>query len=192
VQPKVWFIHGAGSSPLSFNWLKARLHAPEVVDIAYDNQTPLIDTIRAVRTAVKKEEIPPFIIGHSLGGVIAASVAQRAPVAKIVTMATPFGGSFAATIMRWFMPTQLMRDISQQSPVLKSLQDNPPTVPMLSFVTDSNLTIMGERTDGVVTVNSQTALKGPTYVNIPVNHFEVLLAPEVVEQINVFLFGAQE
>jgi pimeloyl-ACP methyl ester carboxylesterase len=190
MKPQIWFIHGAASTPLSFNWLKAKLRRHEAVDVAYENQTPLVETISYIRNEVAKASAPPILIGHSLGGVIAASVAQVSPVKKIVTMGTPFGGSFAASVMRWFMPTQLMRDISQQSPILASLQNDPPKIPMLSFVTDSGLNVMGERTDGVVTVRSQMALKGPTYVVVPNNHFEVLLDPAVATQINTFIGGA--
>lgn len=184
---QIWFIHGAASTPLSFNWLKGQLRPHEAVDIAYENHTPLVETISYIRSEVAKCAVPPIIIGHSLGGVIAASVAQVAPVDKIVTMGTPFGGSFAASVMRWFMPTQLMRDISQQSPILTALHNDPPTVPIMSFVTDSGLSVMGERTDGVVTVKSQMALKGPNYIVVPNNHFEVLLDPMVSNRIDDFI-----
>ena len=189
MKPQIWFIHGAASSPLSFNWLKANLRPHEAVDVVYDNYTPLIETIDFLRMEVAKCIQPPMIVGHSLGGVIAASVAQTTPVDKIATLGTPFGGSFAASVMRWFMPSQLMRDIAQQSPILTGLQRNPPTVPMLSFVTDSNLLVLGARTDGVVTVRSQTALNGPNYITVPINHFEVLLSPAVSHQIDDFFFG---
>ena len=187
MKPKIWFIHGAASSSLSFNWLKEQLSAHEPVDISYDSHTPLSDTITHLRNAVSKDAVPPIIIGHSLGGVIAVAIAQEVPVAKIVTMGSPFGGSFAASVMRWFIPSQLMKDISQQSPVMVDIQNNTPNIPILSFVTDSNLTVMGERTDGVVTVKSQKALKGPTYVTVPVNHFEVLLSPYVAAKIKTFV-----
>jgi len=160
------------------------------VDISYENVTPLVDTISYIRAEVAKCEVPPILIGHSLGGVIAASVAQVSPVAKIATLGTPFGGSFAASVMRWFMPTQLMRDISQQSPILASLKNDPPQVPILSFVTDSGLSVLGEQTDGVVTVRSQMALTGPTYIVVPNNHFEVLMAPDVAKQIDDFIGAA--
>jgi pimeloyl-ACP methyl ester carboxylesterase len=186
--PEIWFIHGAASSPRSFNWLKANLRPHTVVDVSYDSATPLIETINYLRDEVGYCTNPPVIIAHSLGGVIAAAVAQTVPVAKIATMGSPFGGSFAASVMRWFLPTQLMKDIAQQSPVLNALQKNPPEVPILSFVTDSGLTIMGERTDGVVTVRSQTALYGPTYITVPINHFEVLMSPEVSSVMNDFIF----
>lgn len=187
--PLVWYIHGAGSTSLSFNWMKARLPTHEAVDINYTTIKPLAETISYLREQAAAASRPVNIIGHSLGGVIAAAVAQEAPVSKIVTMGSPFGGSFAASVIRWFAPTQLMRDVSQQSPVLAALRRNPPTTPILSFVTDSNFTILGERTDGVVTVDSQTTLKGPKYVTMPVNHFEVLLHPEVVDGIKGWMFG---
>lgn len=188
MKPQIFFIHGAASTPLSFNWLKGNLKPHNAIDIAYENQTPLIDTIDHLRKKVSECNVPPIIIGHSLGGIIAASIAQEVSVKKIVTMSTPFGGSFAASLVRWFMPSQLIKDVCQQSPVLLSLQKNPPKIPMLSFVTDSNLIMLGERTDGVVTVASQMALNGPNYIKVDVNHFEILMYPLVIDEINNFIF----
>jgi len=184
----IWYIHGAASTPLSFNWMKPKLNEHIAVDIEYENETPLEDTINKLRVRAANCANPPIIIGHSLGGIIAASIAQMVPVEKVVSLASPFGGSFAASLMRWFLPSQLFRDISQQSAVLYSLRRTKLIVPMLSFVTDSNLTIMGEKTDGVVTVSSQKALDGPTYITVPYNHFEVLLASDVAHKINSFIF----
>ena len=184
----IWYIHGAASTPLTFNWIKTQLDQHYAVDIEYENETPLQKTIDRLRSKAAKCAVPPVIIGHSLGGVIAAAIAQEVPVEKVISMSSPFGGSFAASLMRWFMPSQLFRDISQQSPILASLRRNKPKVPMLSIVTDSNLTIMGEKTDGVVTVLSQKALDGPHYITVPYNHFEVLMAPDVAERINQFVF----
>ena len=185
----IYYIHGAASTPLCFNWMKQELKRHDFVNISYDSHTPLSKTIRDVCDKVAQHKTPPVILGHSLGGVIATAVAQSVPVKKIITLSTPFGGSFAASLMRWFMPTQLFKDISQQSPILVALKNNTPTIPILSFVTDSNLTILGERTDGVVTVRSQTELIGPQYIHVDLNHFEVLLSADVVEKINQFIWG---
>lgn len=184
----IWYIHGAASTPLTFNWLKLQLNPHIIVDIEYENETPLEETINRLRIKASKHDNPPVIIGHSLGGIIAASIAQSVPVEKVISLASPFGGSFAASLMRWFTPSQLFRDISQQSIVLSRLRHKKIPVPMLSFVTDSNLTIMGEKTDGVVTVSSQKALDGPTYITVPYNHFEVLMAPDVAKRIDNFIF----
>lgn len=184
----IWYIHGAASTPLSFNWMKINLPPHVAVDIVYESETPLEETVNRLRIQASKCSNPPVIIGHSLGGVIAAAIAQTVPVEKVVSLASPFGGSFAASLMRWFLPSQLFRDISQQSVILSALRHKKISAPMLSFVTDSNLTIMGEKTDGVVTVSSQKALDGPTYVTVPYNHFEVLLAPDVIKRINNFIF----
>jgi pimeloyl-ACP methyl ester carboxylesterase len=186
--PLIWYIHGAASTPASFLWIKSQLYSHDAVDVSYTNKEPLADTISYLRQRASEEKRPINIIGHSLGGVIAAAIAQEIWVRRIVTMGTPFGGSMAASVMRWFMPTQLFRDISQQSPVMTNLKLKPPKTPILSFVTDSSLVVLGERTDGVVTVSSQKALKGPTYITIPCNHFEVLLSHEVVSITNDFIF----
>ena len=186
--PQIWFIHGATLTPLCFEWLKGQLRPHVPVDVSYDSKTPLIETISYLRDEIAKCTTPPLIIGHSLGGVIGAAVAQTVPVAKIATISTPFGGAFAASLALWFMPSQLMRDIAQQSPILEALRKDPPTTPMLSFVTDSGRYILGEPTDGVVAVKSQMALNGPRYLTVKVNHFDVLINPYVVSQLNAFFF----
>jgi pimeloyl-ACP methyl ester carboxylesterase len=186
---EIWFIHGAASTCLSFNWLKEHLDYNKAcsLDINYSTDIPLSKTINDLADKAKGCVKPPIIIGHSLGGVIAVAVAQKASVKKIVSISSPFGGSFAASVVKWFMPTQLFKDICQQSPVLAELKKNTPNIPILSIVTDSNLSIMGEDTDGVVTVRSQVALIGPKYVKINLNHFEVLLSEQVSNLIQTFI-----
>ncbi len=130
-----------------------------------------------------------MLIGHSLGGIVSAAIAQEVPVAKIVTLGTPFGGSFVASVMSWFTPSQLMKDVAYQSPIIVSLKTNPPKIPMLSFVTDAGPTVLGDRTDGVVTVKSQMALKGPEYRIVNYTHFEVLMTPDIAHAINEFVFN---
>jgi hypothetical protein len=50
---------------------------------------------------------------------------------------------------------------------------------------------MHEPSDGVVSVASQTCLKGPDYHRVDFNHFEVLLAEPVIELAYEFLFADQ-
>ena len=188
MKPLVWFIHGAWATPLSFNWFKSQLREHEAVDVTYDSQTAVAKTVALLRERARAEQRPIHIVGHSLGGVIAASVAQAAPVRRVVTLASPFGGNSYASILRWFFASQLVADMCPHGEVLSSLNRDPPKTPTLSFVANPGTIMFGERCDGVVSVSSQKTMVGPTYVELPLNHFEVLLSEEITKRADTFLF----
>jgi len=198
---EVWFIHGANATPTSFNYIKESLERdPELneykfVDIIYDCQENLKSIISVLaRSAPKDKQL--YIIGHSLGGVVAVGVSQKIiqfdmPVSLrgVITMSSPFGGSESADYLRWLYPQyHLFRSISTTSRVITDLKSVGAVVPTLSLVTTSgNNPLFSSANDGVVTVASQRALKKSVYVEMPYNHFEVLVSTETVQHIKLFL-----
>ena len=172
----IYFVHGANSTKRSFEYLKSQLPGHEFIDLEYaPHERPTAVVERVVETVSE----PAFVVGHSLGGVIAVAAAQRTEmIEKVVTLASPLGGSEPATWMRWFWPDRLYAEIHPYSPIMVDVRKHPVITPTLSIVTTD---------DGVVSVPSQRALRGPIYVQIELNHFEVLLATEVPELINEFL-----
>ena len=187
---KVWYIHGANASPLSFSFIKANSRPHDAEEILYRHDVPLAKTVAELRRKAVLHNGPLAIVGHSLGGIVAAAVAQTADVEKVVTLASPFGGSSAAALLQWFTRSQLMADIAPSSSVLTSLRMNPPSTRMLSFVTDPGIDTLGEKGDGVVTTASQLALNGPTYETVDINHFEVLLSRDIAHKIDHFLWNS--
>ena len=130
------------------------------------------------------------IVGHSLGGILAVSLAQRSKLVKhVVTLSSPFGGSSLAAIMRFFAPNTIMNDVHPQSKLLVDARSNPLTIPVLSVVTTGGRSPMiPEPNDGVVSILSQKALYGPEYVERSVNHFEVLLDVDTARIISDFIW----
>ncbi len=187
---KVWYIHGANASPLSFSFIKSVMRSHDVEEISYGHDAPLSKTVAELRRKAVLHDAPLAIVGHSLGGVIAAAVAQTADIDKVVTLASPFGGSSAAALLQWFTRSQLMSDIAPSSSVLTSLRLNPPTTTMLSIVTDPGIDTLGEKGDGVVTTASQMALTGPIYEKVNLNHFEILLSRDIANRIDGFLWNS--
>lgn len=188
-RPLVWYIHGANSSPASFKYVRPKLANHEHLDVVYHYNTPVRRIIDKLVEEAQKETRPINIISHSLGGVIAVSISQRVPIRKIVTMGTPFGGSRVASYLRWITPNQLFNDIHPGSGPMTDLRRKPLTCPVMSLVsTEGSNPFLIEDNDGVVTVASQLALEGPTYIQIPTNHFEMLLHDETTSLINGFLF----
>jgi triacylglycerol lipase len=70
-----------------------------------------------------------FLVGHSVGGLVATYAAQLGPlrgrVRGVVTLAAPFGGSQRA----WLVPGQAGRDIEPDHPLLAQLRAVPPGGP---------------------------------------------------------------
>lgn len=187
----IWYIHGANSSPLSFSWIKQQLPAHVGRNITYSTDHPIADTIATLHETLEAEQQPVHIISHSLGGIIAVSLAQLCRnVKQVVTMSTPFGGCKLADRLRWFFPSQMFENIYTGNRAITNLHTaSTSDIPILSFVTKGGgLQMMHEPNDGVVTVESQLRLSGPRYIELPINHFEVLLSPEVIERTKEFIF----
>lgn len=195
MMPIICYIHGANSSSKSFAWLKDHIadHLPTFVEYSCD--TPLSDNIDRITSALSVLDEPVYLIGHSLGGVIAAAVAKNIPdkVVRLCTISAPFGGSRIANLLRWVTRSQLYTDINVYNPVLTALRATPVPVPHLAIITTAGgMPIMGESNDGVVTVSSQMDMYGAHPVQVPLNHFEVLMAEETATLVRDHFFGMLE
>jgi len=114
-------------------------------------------------------------------------------IGKIVTISTPFGGSEAATYLRYMYPTyQLYKEITPSSEMIREASNIELTVPVLSIVSTggkSKVPFLNEENDTIVTVSSQTASNHLEYYYVDLNHFEVLISDEVAKKIKSFLFS---
>lgn len=188
----IWYIHGANSTPTSFNYVRSRLPQHDARLIRYDHARSVMGVVEMLVGDLAAAGEPVTLVGHSLGGVIAMVTAARAErVQNVVTMAAPLGGSQSASVMRWLTASPLLNDIEPNSPLITACRRLSPriTVPVLSVVTTAGgSSLLTGENDGVVTVESQTALKIPRYVRVPYNHFEVLLSDTVVDLLNNTIF----
>ncbi len=187
----IWYIHGAGASKRSFAWLRQQFPDHHASFISYDIGAPLIETVSRISEIMRHEVYPVTVIGHSLGGLIAAGVAADRNVERIVTLSSPFAGLALAGMLSLWSPERLFRDLSPFSVALADIRARyaASTVPHLALVTtNGGIPVSGEPNDGVVSVASQTAWQGPQYHMLPLNHFEVLLAEESATLIRDFVF----
>jgi predicted alpha/beta hydrolase family esterase len=198
---EVWLIHGANASPASFNYIKDKLEEDPnfndfmFTEVSYNCQEHIPSIVKALAASAPKDK-QLYIIGHSLGGVIAAAISQRikhfemnASLRGVITLASPFGGSESADYLKWLYPNyHLFKSISTQNRMIVDLQSAGAVVPTLSLITSSgNNPLISKANDGVVTVSSQRSLPGSRYVEVPFNHFEVMVVPETVDHIKSFL-----
>lgn len=184
----VIYLHGAHSTNLSFAYFKTKLPNHNYINFAYNTNDSIIKTVANFKILVDSQVEPINIISHSLGGLIAVMGANNCPkIEKIVTMGSPFGGSNVASLLRWFMPIILFQEIHTGSSIIKNLKC--PQACIKSFVTqDGSNPFIREPNDGIVTVRSQKALVGPEYIDMNLNHFEILLCDNVIGIIKDFIF----
>jgi triacylglycerol esterase/lipase EstA (alpha/beta hydrolase family) len=186
------YIHGANSTPASFNYIKGKLPMHTYTDITYANDIPLMEIVHSIYESLPHG--PIYIIGHSLGGVIAVALSQlnkyykNKQIEKIFTISSPFGGSKAADYLRWFFPHyRLFADISTVSPIIKAATSIGAVVPTKNIVTcKGSMPLLNGENDGVVSVESQMALVGAEKEKQNLNHFEVLLDDGTVRSIQQF------
>lgn len=188
----VVYIHGLNSSHHSFNYVVRELPPHNAICVDYKSQQSLVASVFEVIKQIPQDE-KVALVGHSLGGVIASLIAgdNESRIDKLVTISSPLGGSKAANTLRWFPNTfPVLNDIVPRGPLItrcSSLNLSTPTLSIIS--TGGHLPTSPERNDSVVAVSSQKALKFAKHVEIPANHFEVLVHDKTVRELKDFLFG---
>jgi len=182
---RVW-IHGAFASPTSFNYLKNQMTSDSDLMIQYDWNTDLVKVVEKIKkfiqTRADGDEVD--LIGHSLGGVFAAILAHSdLNVRSLITMSAPFGGIEINVLLKWWFPSTIFKQIGTLQRHHNHLLGNKIKVPHVCFVSTqgANPIFLGKPNDGVISIESQLAMKHANYVKIPVNHYEVLMSEEVVD-----------
>jgi len=188
----VVYIHGANSSARSFKYIQKCLPDHKFLNIEYSVDVPLKVNISKIQKRIQKEFATKkvSIVGHSLGGIIAIGLHNKLKsLDRTVTISAPFGGSKIVEYFRWICPRyQMFEDVKPTSSVIMEIKRTIIKKPVLSLVTTGGGNpLLGESNDGTVTVRSQKAIRGLTYINYDLNHFEVLLSDRVINKIEDFL-----
>jgi pimeloyl-ACP methyl ester carboxylesterase len=186
---QIWYIHGANETPTCFNYIKSELPEHKAIDLEYNCHAPIVSTVaQIIKTLPKHTELN--FVTHSLGGLIAVALSYYHPVQKIVSLASPFGGSESANYLRFMFPTYgLFKNVATVNPLIQEISKRGVSVPTLNVVATTGYNpLSAARNDGVITIESQRKLKGATHVEVLHNHFEILLADEVVSLIENFVW----
>ena len=183
------YIHGASATAESFTHIReyVREHT-ELPDTALEyNSADGFDHNLDLMKAALDHADRLFFVSHSLGGIYALHLAHhyRDRTCGGISLSTPYGGCAQADFARYFLPfNQLMKDIGTMSaPVLdaKKLLAPPRWTNIVTTRGDSPW--IHERNDGVVTIDSMRARTDFELIELPLNHYEVVLSNQVVEII---------
>jgi pimeloyl-ACP methyl ester carboxylesterase len=183
------YIHGASATAASFThirqYVRDEFEEPDIM-LEYKSEDGFENNLNEMYGKIDGAE-RLFFISHSLGGIYALHLAKhyRETTHGGVSLSTPYGGSKEADFARYFLPfNQLMRDIGVMSTPMREARDLPAppnwtqivsTVGQSPWIRDTN--------DGVVTLESMRFRKDFEQIEVPLNHYEVVISDRVVEII---------
>ena len=128
-----------------------------------------------------------FFVSHSLGGIYALHLANHYQATTIggVSLSTPYGGSKQADFARYFLPfNRLMKDIGPMSRPMADVKKLPAPPHWTQVVTTRGASPwIHEPNDGVVTIESMRYRSDFDLVELPLNHYEVVISNAVVELV---------
>lgn len=172
------YIHGNRATASSFNYIRANVTGHPEIMLEYDSAAGFYRNHAAMlRQLDDKDDI--FFIAHSLGGIHALHLAHHLGRRAIggVTLATPYGGSTAASIVSCFMPfSQVMKDIRPTGgPIVDAGGMKAPRIwtNVVTLAGASPFMLMPN--DGVVTLKSMRHRSDIRLAEVECNHFEVVL-----------------
>jgi len=183
------YIHGASATAESFThirqFVRDEFDEPDVV-LEYKSENGFENNLNDMKGRLDGED-RLFFVSHSLGGIYALYLADhyRDTTHGGVSLSTPYGGSAEADFAKYFLPfNRLMKDIGAiRGPLHDSRYIKPPrnwtqvvtTVGQSPWISDAN--------DGVVTLKSMRFRQDFELIELPLNHYEVVLSNHVVQII---------
>lgn len=187
---KTVFIHGAFSSPISFNYIRSKLLLTDELLIEYKVEDGLEFNVAKIKNIILDScgDQPVNIISHSMGGLISTMLYhENIKINKLVSMSAPLGGSKFAEYARWWTKNQLLADLSNRK-LYDSLKSKKIKCDNLFIITTKGYTnSYGIKNDCVVSVDSQCNIIGLNYKEFEFTHTEVLMSNEIVKEIDNFI-----
>ena len=181
------YIHGASATAESFTHIReyVREHT-ELPDIAleYNSEDGFAHNLRLMKGALDDAE-RLFFVSHSLGGIYALNLANyyHDRTHGGISLSTPYGGCAQADFARYFLPfNRLMKDIGTMSGPMIDAKKLPAPPRWTNIVTTrGNSPWIHEPNDGVVTIDSMRSRTDFELIELPLNHYEIVLSNQVVE-----------
>lgn len=183
------YIHGASATAESFThirqYVRDKFEEPDIM-LEYKSDDGFEHNFEQMKAQLNEAD-RLFFISHSLGGIYSLYLANhyRDITRGAVTLSTPYGGSEQADFARYFLPfNRLMKDVSTMSQTMRNLRNIPAPPNWTQIVTTVGQSPwITEPNDGVVTLKSMRSRQDLELVEMPLNHYEVVLSDRVVKLI---------
>lgn len=183
------YIHGASATAESFthirHFVRSEFDEPELA-LEYKSSNGFENNLEEMKGALKGAN-RLFFISHSLGGIYSLYLANhfRKKTKGGVSLSTPYGGSKEADFARYFLPfNRLMKDVGAVSgPLYESRKIEAPKNWTQVVTTEGKSPWISEPNDGVVTIESMRFRQDFELVELPLNHYEVVISDKVVKLI---------
>tara|TARA_B110000503_G_C7074186_1_gene382192 strand:+ start:460 stop:1014 length:555 start_codon:yes stop_codon:yes gene_type:complete len=176
-------IPGAWSSPRIYQWLKQEIASVTWKFLEFDSA----QSLTAIYNKALEHQEPCHVVGHSMGGLIALSLARQSWVKSITTISTPVGGLDLNVFQVMFSRSKLMQEISSTSRFIETLSKSSVKLPCQHIISTQGFNPwIYVPNDGVVTVKSQTAHAWGQQWMVSANHCEVMLDPQTVKILENF------
>lgn len=180
------YIHGASATAESFTHIReyVRDHT-ELPDIAleYNSADGFEHNVNEMYGKLDDAD-RLFFVSHSLGGIYALHLANhyKEQTAGGISLSTPYGGCTQADYAKYFLPfSKLMKDIGTMSKPMMAAKSLPAPPNWTNIVTTrGDSPWINEPNDGVVTLESMRYRKDFELIELPLNHYEVVLSNQVV------------
>ena len=183
------YIHGASATAESFSYIRqfVRDHYEEPdIMLEYRSEDGFDHNLKNMFGKLDDAE-RLFFISHSLGGIYSLYLANHYQETTHggVSLSTPYGGSAQADFAKYFLPfSRLMKDIGTMSaPMLEARHIPAPKNWTQVITTKGQSPWIKEPNDGVVTLASMRYREDFELIEVPLNHYEVVLSNQVVNII---------
>ena len=181
------YVHGASATAESFThirqYVRDHFEEPDIV-LEYKSSNGFDNNLKSMMGQLDDAE-RLFFVSHSLGGIYSLYLANHYSDRTVggVSLSTPYGGSAEADFARYFLPfNRLMKDIGTMSrPMIESRSLPAPPRWTQIVTTAGQSPWITEPNDGVVTLKSMRYRQDFDIVEIPLNHYEVVLSNQVVD-----------
>jgi len=183
------YIHGASATSESFTHIREHVRKEiDEPDILIDYKSgDGFEKNLSIMTDKLKRSNKLFFVSHSLGGIYSLFLANhyKTKTKGGISLATPYGGSKEADFARYVLPfNQLMRDVGTMSHPIRELRylDAPPNWTQI-VTTVGESPWISEPNDGVVTLKSMRFRDDFEMIELPLNHYEVVISDSTVKII---------
>ena len=183
------YIHGASATAESFTHIRQFVrdtYDEQDLALEYRSEDGFYNNLSTMMEQLADAE-RLFFVSHSLGGIYALHLANHYQdiTRGGVSLSTPYGGSKQADFARYFLPfNRLMKDIGPMSRPMAESQHMPAPHNWTQIVTTRGTSPwIQEANDGVVTLESMRYRQDFEIVELPLNHYEVVVSNRTSEII---------